>query len=198
MHEVIEEAKHSLMFQELINRTQVHTLPTSRLEAALDNFVVGEARRCPQLFFFAVLAGEIFIDEQNRRELRRPKHSVHPLLRRVQQIHVTEEARHVCFAERYLQEHLGGLSKLQRQRVAWAVPVICGYSSSLMLMPDRRLARRFGLPRQVVRKLYGRGSEFRRILTVLAAPIQRLCAQHGMLQPRHLRAWNACGFESAV
>ena len=66
---------------------------------SMDDRMAAFGRSFPELFFFGVLGGEIFIDQQNREYLKRPRDAVHPLVRRVLQIHVTEEARHVCFAE---------------------------------------------------------------------------------------------------
>jgi hypothetical protein len=193
MHEVIEECRHSLMFQEFINRSGVTTRGQSELDRFLDNTVLRRARRMPELFFLAVLAGELFIDEQNRRELRRPRQLTHPLLRRVMQIHVTEEARHVCFAERFLLQHLPALDALTRERIAWTIPVICAVSSRIMLVPDEQLVARFGIPRRTMRRAFGAGSEYRRQLTAAAEPIQTLCEQHGMLRAR---LWKYCGFET--
>jgi hypothetical protein len=193
MHEVIEEGRHSLMFQEFIARTGVFTRSPTALERWVDDRVIGQARRLPELFFFAVLAGELFIDVQNRCELRRPKHAVHPLLRRVIQIHVTEEARHMCFAERFLHEHLPAVSPAQRERMAWLIPVLCAESARKMLVPDAHLVRNFGIPQSVMREVFGRHTEYRQQLTAAVAPIARLCEQYGMLQPRHVRWWHALG-----
>ena len=51
----------------------------------------------PKLFVVHVLAGEVPID-QTQRALLRKGAALHPLVRRIVRIHVTEEARHVCFA----------------------------------------------------------------------------------------------------
>jgi hypothetical protein len=196
MHEVIEECRHSLMFQEFINRSGVATRGQSQLDRFLDNTVLRRARQMPELFFLAVLAGELFIDEQNRRELQRPRSSVHPLLRRVMQIHVTEEARHVCFAERFLRQHLPALDPVTRERIAWTIPVICGVSSRIMLIPDAQLVARFGIPRRALRDAFGPGTAYRQRLVAAAEPIRTLCEQHGMLRRRHARMWSWCGFEA--
>ncbi|MET0387678.1 MAG: diiron oxygenase [Polyangiales bacterium] len=194
MHEVIEEGRHSLMFQEYINRSGLATRSVPRFETWLDDLVIAQARRLPALFFFAVLAGELFLDEQNRRELRRPSHLLHPLTRRVMQIHVTEEARHICFAERYLREHLPETARGERELIAWVLPVLCRESARLSLVPDRNLVDNFGIPADVMRAVFGPDSEYRQQLTASVSPIHRLCESHGMLAPRHVRWWRSCGF----
>ena len=45
------------------------------------------------------------VDAQGRTTLAAGK-ATHPLLRRVMQIHITEEARHICFAREYLRHHV--------------------------------------------------------------------------------------------
>ena len=97
-HETIEEAQHSLMFQEFINRTGFDIPALSRLELRGADFVVKYARKFPELFFVFVLAGEDPIDFVQRETLRKNRVDIHPLLRRIMQIHVTEEARHKSFA----------------------------------------------------------------------------------------------------
>src|SRR5262245_28549002 len=106
MHEVIEESHHSMMFHELIRRAGADPIDLPRLDRWLANCVVGLARWFPELFFLCVLGGEIFIDHDNRELLRSDAATQHPLVRRIVQIHVIEEARHVCFANAYLREHL--------------------------------------------------------------------------------------------
>ena len=100
-HELIEEGQHSLMFQEFVNRTGLETpgLPTPIRFAA--RFVAAQGRLFPPLFFVFVLGGEDPIDHVQRTTLRSGR-ELHPLLRRIMQIHVTEEARHICFARYYL------------------------------------------------------------------------------------------------
>lgn len=197
MHEVIEEARHSQMFQEFIDRSGVDTRPVSGFMAFMDDRIAHLGRTRPCVFFFAVLAGEIFIDEENRTDVRRPKHLVHPLVRQIMKIHVMEEARHVCFAQRYLEEHLPQLSAWQRFYTGLAVSVIFGESSRVMLEPDARLIRDFGIPQQALAQAFGPGTAHRHKLERATAPVRRLCAQHGLLQPLHERAWRRAGLLGA-
>ena len=100
-HECIEEGQHSLMFQEFVNRSGFDVPGLGWWERLGSQRVVMHARYFPELFFVFVLGGEDPIDHVQRTVLRSGK-SVHPLLKRIMQIHVTEEARHLCFARQYL------------------------------------------------------------------------------------------------
>lgn len=192
-HEIVEESRHALMFQEVIRRSGCDPRPIGYFNARIDDQVAHWGRTSKELFFFAVLAGELFIDDQNRQVLRRPVAEVHPLLRRVMQIHVTEEARHVCFAESYLREHLPRTTAWQRARIAWVLPVIFADAARMMLTPDARLIRRFGIPKAALREAYGRNSEHHRRLTGITEPIRELCAEHGLYEKHHAWWWKARG-----
>lgn len=202
MHEVIEEGRHSQMFQEFINRCQVVTrieLETVRgFDARVDDGVAHWGRTFPELFFFSVLSGELFIDAHNRDCLRAPRERVHPLLRRIVQIHVTEEARHVCFAERFLDEHLPLLSFSQRVRLMYTMPVSFGQAARMMLEPSPALCARFGIPKATLRSTFGRGSEHRRQLGRIVQPVRELCARHGLQSASCDRWWKRCGFEATT
>lgn len=193
MHEVVEEGRHSMMFQECIVRAGCDSQPIGYLQSRIDDRVAHWGRTFPELFFFAVLAGELFIDDENRRLLKRPAASVHPLLRLITQIHVTEEARHVCFAESYLREHLPAIGTWQRARIAWMVPVIMSDSARIMLVPDARIAKRFGIPKVALEQAFGRKSGHRQHIARITEPVREILQAHGMLEPRHARFWRLVG-----
>jgi hypothetical protein len=193
MHELVEEGRHSMMFQEFINRTGTDPRPITGLDAWFDDRVAHWGRTFPERFFISVLAGEIFIDQQNRALLRQPIATVHPLLRRIMQIHVTEEARHVCFAERYLREHLPRLAKIRRARLAWSVPLIFAEAARMMLVPDRRLRSCYGISRRTLRATFGAGSAHRALVAATVEPVRKLCEEHGLFRPHHALMWRGYG-----
>ena len=86
------------MFEEFVNRSGFEIPGLNRVERTGANMVVRMARNFPELFFVFVLAGEDPIDHAQRQTLHRNRADIHPLLRRIMQIHVTEEARHLSFA----------------------------------------------------------------------------------------------------
>lgn len=176
LHEAIEECQHSLMFQELINRSGCDPQPVGRLNAFIDRRVVRSAATFPELFFCLVLSGELFIDADNRAHLRTV---AHPLLRRVLQIHVTEEARHVRFAELFLRERVPQLSAGKLRFLCWALPIALRDAQRMMLIPTPRLVQRFTIPAEVLRSCYGRGSAHRAQVEAIAAPVFALLGSKG-------------------
>ena len=186
LHEVIEESQHSLMFQEFINRSGCDPHDVSRLTRWLDRFVVASGSMFPELFFFFVLGGEIFFDHDNRVMLER-RDQLHPLLARILQIHVTEEARHVCFAQRYLQAHLPRLGSTKRRVLQLAVPHILRGAAEMTVYPAARIVRSYGIPRRVLDRAYAADAPFRAGLREVARPVLALLdtpADHTPHSPR--------------
>jgi hypothetical protein len=190
-HELIEEGQHSLMFQEFINRSGLPVRGLSGVEAVASRFVPRLGRTFPELFFLFVLGGEAPIDHVQRRALDRG--GLHPLLRRVMQIHVTEEARHLCFAKSYLLEHAPRLSAFRRLQLSIRTPFILAAMAQQMLRPPKQLIRHYRIPGSVVREAYvGNPLHRERTLQSLES-VRDLCVELGLVTPRSHRLWRALG-----
>ena len=178
-HEIIEEAQHSLMFQEFVNRSGLDAVGLSPVHRLGSRRIVKLGRRFPQLFFLFVLGGEEPIDHVQRRELRAGR-EIHPLLERIMRIHVTEEARHLSFARHYLKRTVPGLSPVRRFRLAVAAPFILGALAQMMLRPSRQLVAKYQIPRQVIAQAYTRNPHHRAQTTASLARVRALCTQLGI------------------
>jgi P-aminobenzoate N-oxygenase AurF len=191
-HEVIEEAQHSLMFQEFVNRTGLET-PGLPWELRLGSRnVVGLARRFPALFFVFVLGGEDPIDHVQRTVLRSGK-DIHPLLERIMRIHVTEEARHLSFARGYLRTNVPKLPAWRRRAMAMQAPLILATEASVMLRPPRHLVRTYGVPEAVLREAYGPGSQNRQDAKDSLRKVRNLLVELGLVTPEAKRLWQRLG-----
>jgi hypothetical protein len=189
-HELIEEGQHSLMFQEFVNRTGLDVSGLGGLDAFGARLVPRLGKTFPELFFLHVLGGEAPIDAVQRRALATS--GQHPLLRRVMQIHVTEEARHLCFAKTYLTEHVPRLGRIARFGLRLRAPLILGVMARMMLRPPAALIRRYGIPRSVVEEAYG--SELNRVQTRDAlAGVYSLCSGLGLVSRGVAGLWSALG-----
>jgi len=191
-HEVIEEAQHSLMFQEFINRSGQNPRGLPPLLGLGSRWVVRLGRVFPALFFFFVLGGEEPIDHAQKQALR-SKRELHPLVRRVMQIHVTEEARHLCFARNYLERNVPKLGWFGRLRLAVAIPFILGDMARMMLQPPRSMIRRFAIPSAVVREAYSNNPEHTKRVRASLASVARLCIDLGLVTPPAVWLWKAVG-----
>jgi hypothetical protein len=191
-HEVIEEAQHSLMFQEAINRSGLDPRGLRGPIAFATQGVVRLGRAFPPLFFFFVLGGEAPIDHAQKEALRSGR-ALHPLFRRIMQIHVTEEARHLCFARNYLERNVPKLGAFAKLRLRVAIPFILGRMAKMMLQPSRAMIRRFAIPTHAIREGYTDSAEHQQRVRASLASVAKLCVQLDLLRPREVWLWRLNG-----
>jgi len=185
-HEVIEEAQHSLMFQEFVNRTGFDAAGLRWFEWIGARQIVALGRRFPSLFFVFVLGGEDPIDYVQRRELRSGE-DIHPLLERIMRIHVTEEARHLSFARHYLKRVVPELGWFRRAQLSIFAPLVLGGMAKMMLLPSPQIVRRYRIPRDVIKTAFLRNPEYRAETVRSLGKVQSLCEELGLLG----RPWSA-------
>jgi hypothetical protein len=194
-HEVIEEAQHSLMFQEFVNRSGFDATGLGAVEKLATRFIVTLGRRFPSLFFVFVLGGEDPIDYVQRQELRRGTAQgadLHPLLERIMRIHVTEEARHLSFARHYLRHHVPTLGRLRRTALGIEAPLILGVMARMMLRPSPQIVRRHAIPRATLRQVY-RHPDNRAEMLASLRKVRSLCDELGLVTPVTRPVWKALG-----
>jgi len=190
-HEIIEESQHTMMFQELVNRSGLPVRGMSRpLRLAGEWLVLPLARIFPELFFLFVLGGEDPIDHVQRQRLRRG--GVHPLAERIMRIHVTEEARHLSFARHSLKTSVPRLGPGRRLVLALAAPMLLGVMARTMLAPSASFAADAGVPRRVVRRA-ARSTASRSRARDAVAKVRRLCRELGLIPPLAVPLWRIVG-----
>jgi len=187
-HEVIEEAHHSLMFQEFVNRSGLDAPGLTWDLKFAARRVLRIARRFPALFFVFVLGGEDPIDHVQRTTLRSGR-DLHPLLERIMRIHVTEEARHLSFARQYLRSNVPNLGRIQRQAIAVQAPIILAVMASVMMRPPRTLVREYNIPRDVISEAYGPGSPSRDATRQSLRKVRQLLEELGLITPPAKLLW---------
>lgn len=193
-HEAIEESQHSLMFGEFVARAGLPVPGVGGLRRVLSHRVVSMARAFPELFFIFVLGGEDPIDHVQRRVLSSGQ-PVHPLLRRIMQIHITEEARHLCFAREYLRTRVPQLSAPRRAALAIAAPVVLGVMARTMLRAPAEVARAYQIPAAVLAEAYGHPAHRARVTTSLAK-VRELCDDLGLRSAPARALWRALAIEA--
>ena len=191
-HECIEEGQHTLMFQEFVNRTGLDIPGLGWWEKTMSRRVVSHARRFPPLFFIFVLGGEDPIDHVQRTVLRSGR-PIHPLLKRMMQIHITEEARHLCFARQYLRRRVPALGIVARTILAVGAPIILGQMSRLMMQVSPHVVRTYGIPRAVLRDAYERNAAHQQAKLDALKKVRDLCEELGLVTPWSRPLWQGFG-----
>lgn len=187
-HEATEECHHTQMFQEFVNRSGQDVAGGSRLFRVVAPFLPLAAKWVPFGFFYGVLAGEEPIDHVQKTVLRAGK-EMHPLLQRIMQIHVAEEARHIGFAHQYLEHQAPRLSRFDRAVLSVAVPLVMRWLCDEILKPSRKARRDMGLPRSVVKELYWGTPESRKMLRDLFGDVRMLAEDTGMMNRPARLVW---------
>jgi P-aminobenzoate N-oxygenase AurF len=171
--EIIEECKHSQMFQTFIDKSGCNPDRLGVVNRWFSRRIERLAPIFPEQYFVFVLAGEIFVDADNRLRLEH-RSELHPLVERMMQIHVVEEARHMRFAEAYLREHFPRLGALHRAYIRAVASAIMRSSAQLLLQPSPGIVKRFGIPRAVLREAFGPGTAHCARVREIEAPVHTL------------------------
>jgi para-aminobenzoate N-oxygenase AurF len=191
-HEVIEEAQHSLMFRELLLRMGLEVHGLSWIDRLGSRRVARTGRTFPELFFLFVLGGEEPIDHAQRTTLRSGR-PIHPLLRRVMQIHVTEEARHICFAREYLRHHVPLLPPARRASLAVQAPLLLADMAHQMMRPSAHVVRTYDIPPAVVAEAFTRSARHRAFVLESVGEVRALCEELGLVTRLTGPLWRRLG-----
>jgi len=195
-HELIEEAQHSLMFREFVDRSGLSAPGLTGFDAFSSRFVPRLGRVFPELFFLFVLGGEAPIDWVQRRALAK-RRALHPLLHRILRIHVTEEARHISFAKSYLLENAPRLNPLRHLRLRIQTPLLLAATARSMLVPPPVLVKTYAIPREVMKQAYGTERERERVIESFE-PVRVLCHKIGLIADSTRWLWQAAGVAPAA
>lgn len=123
LHEVAEECQHMAMFNQWVRMNDdIETVGAGEASWAktLGQFTEGLAVRSPEAFWVNVLLFEFVGDDFNQAmragtgELGRP---LHPVLVGIGVTHTAEEARHIGYARRWLEEGMAGVVGDERREL---------------------------------------------------------------------------------
>ncbi|NHN56354.1 diiron oxygenase [Calidifontibacter sp. DB0510] len=193
-HEATEECHHTQMFQQFVNRSLQDVGGGTKFFQLAGPLLPIAARIAPVLFFYGVLAGEEPIDHVQKSVLRSSS-TMHPLLQRIMQIHVAEEARHIGFAHQFLEERSPALSRRDRALLSVLVPIIMRWLCDEILVPSKEARRAMGLPDDVAKQIFWRDPESQKFLRDLFGDVRMLAERTGLMNPLARRVWRAMGID---
>ena len=188
MHEATEECHHNQMFQEGVNRIGYEVPGMPWLLRKAGTAIASTAGWGPMAFFIAVLAGEEPIDH-TQKSILRAGDSMHPMIQRIMQIHVAEEARHISFAHAYITRHAQRLSWAERQWISLLYPVIMRIAGDAILVPPKEMREEFDIPKKLMKDLYWKAPASRVRLSEVFADVRRLAEEAGLMTPLSRRVW---------
>jgi|TARA_B100000315_G_scaffold255437_1_gene298768 hypothetical protein len=191
-HEVIEEAHHSLMFQEFVNRSGL-PVPTMTSEFIQNSSRVAEfGTTFPEMLFVYALGGEDPIDYVQR-EGHRKGTKQHPLVQRISQIHITEEARHVAFARSYLTLNVPKLSDERRYEMSLTAPAVLGTMSKMMMQPPEHIIATYNIPAEVIDEAFTINPVHRNTVVASLSKLRQLCDNLGLMNEEAESIWRENG-----
>lgn len=180
LHELREEAGHSLMFLRVIEASGLAVPEGSwqapRVAAALSRIApVGGA-----LFWLAMLIGEDVPDHFNR-YLRGHADAVNPAIRQVCTLHIVDEARHIALARRTFESLLPGAPGPRRMLLTAAARLLLRELSAAYYYPPAAFYELAGLaPGARWRALALRNPARRRFVAECVAPTLRALESCGL------------------
>lgn len=187
-HEATEECHHTQMFQEFVNRSGMDVPGGPKWFRTVAPLLPLAAPVLPEIFFAGILAGEEPIDHMQKSILRAGD-DIHPLLQRIMQIHVAEEARHIGFAHQFITHHTATLNRPRKAALSVALPLIMRTLCDVIMVPSKEVTDAVGIPREVIKDLYWRDEESRKVLRDMFADVRMLAEQAGLMNPVSRRLW---------
>ncbi|TWH00834.1 para-aminobenzoate N-oxygenase AurF [Nocardioides sp. J9] len=191
-HEVTEECHHTQMFQEGVNRIGLDVQGGPGWFVKVAPLLSLAGRALPNVFFMGILAGEEPIDHLQKSVLR-SGHEMHPMVTRVMQIHVAEEARHIGFAHTYLEERSKDYGPVQRFGLSLAYPVIMRVLCDVIMKPTRKMQKDLDIPKDVMREVYWRSEKSQKLLRDTFGDVRMLADELGLMNPVSRRVWRLLG-----
>ncbi|MBI5752483.1 MAG: diiron oxygenase [Hydrogenophilales bacterium] len=181
LHEIREEAGHSLMFLKLMEKSGLHLPANSFQRPWLADFLGRHAPMHSRLFCLAVVIGEEVPDRLNR-YVRANGDAVNPLIKQMCRLHIIDEARHIARARGELERGLKHSAPLARKLLSpWVRTLIAQFVRAFYL-PRAEVYELAGLtPGHQWRALAHKNPTHIEFITQSIHPTLNLLTRHGLL-----------------
>ncbi|GGC61991.1 diiron oxygenase [Hoyosella rhizosphaerae] len=193
-HEAAEECNHTLMFQEGVNRIGVDVPGMTGLLRKAVPLLGIAVRVFPELFFTFVLSGEEPIDHLQKSILRAGA-EMPPMVERIMQIHVAEEARHISFAHEYLIRKVPTSNVVKRGSLSVLMPIAMRWLCDAIVIPPKEFSEEFDIPKSVIKELYWKAPESKEVLRDIFGDVRALARSAGLMNPVSKAVWKLCGID---
>jgi hypothetical protein len=185
--EMAEECRHSTMFAKMIERLGVPAYGPSRRVRALGSML-------PAITYGPALWGAILIGEEIRDRYQREQvgaESIQPLMRMVNRIHITEEARHIGYARAELTRSVARLSKAELPYHRMLLGHVAHIVAGNLISPQ--VYRSVGLDPRQARQVALRNPHFRESLRYGGEKIVAFLDDAGLIGAPGMHWWRSSG-----
>ena len=114
-----------------------------------------------------------------------------PEFRYFMQIHIAEEARHISFAHEFIARKAHKLPRWRRVLLRYLYPLTMRILAGVIATPSRGFCKQYGIPRTVIKDLYYRKPESKKMLKDLFADVRTLAEDSGLMTPGTRAVWRA-------
>ncbi|RJQ81180.1 diiron oxygenase [Pseudonocardiaceae bacterium YIM PH 21723] len=188
LHEVTEECNHIQMFQELVNRMDQPAPGMSPVMRAASPAISFLAAYFPMIFFIGILAGEEPIDHVQKSAIRSDA-NLPPVLKRIFQIHIAEEARHISYAHKFLTENLKSAGRVRRLALGLALPIAMRWLADVIMSTPPEFRRTFDVPRKALRQAFWKSPQSQQLMRDFFPDVRQLGDELGLRNNRTLWLW---------
>lgn len=179
LHQIREEAGHSLMFLKLMEHSGLYLPQNCFQRPWLADFLGRHASTRSTLFWLAVVMGEEIPDRLNR-YVRINGSGVNPLIQQMCRLHVIDEARHIARSRHTLEQKLRSKSTLTRALLAPLVRRLFVQFVRAFYLPSPIVYELAGMsPGQHWRECARRNPARQEFVAHCIGPTLHLLGQHG-------------------
>lgn len=194
--EAEEEHRHMEMFDKMITQIGVEPAGAPEWFHMTSYFAAPVARYMSVGFMALVLMGEEPIDHMQKKlvAMADSGREIHPMVERVMRIHIAEEARHIGFADGYVEQGFEKLSLANQALFAVAAPILQKRAINTILKPSGKALQDMGVPKQVAKEVWWNSENGQQTLYDVSTSMYKRAKKLGIAEHRLARAaWRNLG-----
>lgn len=194
MHEAGEEVNHIQMFQKFVDQTGVQTKGAPAWFRHVLPFYIPLGGKLPAVLWSMALAGEEPVDHMQK-NLRKDA-GMHPLIDRIMEIHIAEEARHIQFAHTWLRRYVPKMNRVEKTVFAVALPIMLRTVADLIMRPNKEARESMGIPKKIAKEIWWDSDDGRKFMTEMFPDARKLADELGLRGKLGRTAWRVMGIDA--
>ena len=180
LHEIREEAGHSLMFLKLMEKSGLHLPGIWQQRPRFADFMGRHAPVNTTLFWLAVVIGEEIPDKLNRHVRVHGDNSLNPLIKQMCTLHIIDEARHIAHARSALEANLSTTNLIKKQLLTPIANLLIKQFVRTFYLPKPEIYELAGLTPGIEWQTLARSNPFRKeFIAQCVNPTVNLLQSHG-------------------